>query len=277
MGSGMAARLLESGYAVTVWNRNPARAEALVARGAHMGRTPREAAQGAAVVIAMVADDQASRTIWFAEDGALHGASAGTVLVESSTVSPGWIHELATAADARGCPLLDAPVTGSRTHAASGQLLFLVGGAPAVFEGARPVFAAMGRDARYLGPSGSGARLKLINNFLCGVQAAALAEGLAVIERSGLDREASLAILTEGAPGSPLVKAMAARMTAGDYQVHFALALMRKDLSYAIAEAARLGVALSTATAAREHFDQALAAGFGQADFAAVVEPLRRH
>ena len=103
MGSGMAARLLESGYAVTVWNRNPARAEALVARGAHMGRTPREAAQGAAVVIAMVADDQASRTVWLAEDGALHGASAGTVLVESSTVSPGWIHELATAADARGC------------------------------------------------------------------------------------------------------------------------------------------------------------------------------
>jgi 3-hydroxyisobutyrate dehydrogenase len=276
MGGGMAARLVASGATLSVWNRRPGRAGALVAGGARLASSPRDAATNADVIVSMVADDDASRSVWLGADGALAGAKPGTIVIESSTLSPAWIEQLAAEATARGCTLLDAPVTGSKTHAANGQLLFLVGGEAATFDRARPVFAMMGRDAIHLGPTGSGARLKLINNFVCGVQGAALAEAVAMIERSGLNMESALPVLTDGAPGSPLFKAVGPRMATSDYTVNFALALMRKDVAYAMAEAERLGFSLATAAAARERYDEAVAAGWGDKDFSAVIEPLRR-
>jgi 3-hydroxyisobutyrate dehydrogenase len=127
----------------------------------------------------------------------------------------------------------------------------------------------------HLGPLGSGARLKLINNFVCGVQAVALAEAVALMERVGLDTEKAFPVLGDGAPGSPLVKTVGPRMFKRDYTVNFNLALMHKDLSYAMAEGDRAGVPLRTAAAARERFTDAIAAGKGAEDFAAVVEPVR--
>jgi 3-hydroxyisobutyrate dehydrogenase len=224
----------------------------------------------------MLADDDASRSVWLGPSGALAGARPGAVLIESSTVTPAWIDELAAAAARAQCDLLDAPVTGSKSHAASGELLFLAGGDAAVLDRARPVLAAMGRETMHLGPIGSGARLKLINNFVCGVQAASLAEAVALVEACGLDRAQALAVLTNGAPGSPLVKAVAPRMAARDYTVNFALALMKKDLAYAQREAARHQMALATAAAAERIFQEAIDAGHGSRDMAAVVEPLRR-
>lgn len=275
MGGGMAARLVDAGWTVSVWNRHRERASALVANGARLAASPREAAASAELVISMVADDDASRTIWLGDGGALPGARPGSILIESSTVSPAWIATLAQAASDRGCELLDAPVTGSRAQAASGQLLFLVGGTAEAFARAKPVFGPMGRDALHLGPVGRGATLKLINNFLCGVQCVAMAEAIAMIERSGLDERTALAVLLEGAPGSPLNKAVVPRMTAREYSVNFALSLMRKDVSYALSEARRLGLTLKTADTARDRFDEAIAAGWSDKDFAAVVEPLR--
>jgi 3-hydroxyisobutyrate dehydrogenase len=117
--------------------------------------------------------------------------------------------------------------------------------------------------------------LKLINNFICGVQAAALAEGVALVEKSGLDLNAALTVLQNGAPGSPLVKAVSARMAARDYTVFFKLALMRKDLDYAIAEAGRHGLDLTTATNARTLFDKAIDK-WGESDFSAVIETFRK-
>jgi 3-hydroxyisobutyrate dehydrogenase len=279
MGSGMARNLLGAGFPLAVYNRTAEKAAPLVEAGARLARTPREAAAGAALVIAMVADDAASRALWLGADGgdgALAAAAPGTVLVESSTVTPEWIAELAAEAERRGCALLDAPVTGSRAQAAAGELNFLVGGDAAVLERARPALAAMGRSVVHVGPTGSGALLKLVNNFLTGAQVAALAEGLALVERAGLDRDTALAVLTNGAPGSPAVKTMSARMTARDYTPNFHLSLMAKDLAYAERAGERHGVRLTTAATARAAFDRAAAAGLGDADFSAVVEPLRR-
>lgn len=275
MGSGMAGRLLDAGVPLTVWNRHRDKAQALAARGARVATSPADAAADADIVIAMIADDEASKTVWLGQDGALGGARAGTVLIESSTLSPAWIAELASRATDRDCDLLDAPVTGSKTHAASGLLLFLVGGRSEVVARARPILAMMGRDVLHLGPTGAGARLKLVNNFLCGVQAAALAEAMVMIERGGLDRETAMSVLAKGAPGSPLVNAVGPRMTARDYTVNFGLALMHKDLTYACAEADRLGVPLRTAASARDLFSAAITAGRGLDDFSAVIEPLR--
>jgi 3-hydroxyisobutyrate dehydrogenase len=276
MGSGMARRLLGAGFPLAVWNRNPERAKALAAEGAHVAATPRDAAARADVVLSMVADDAASRAVWLGDDGALAGATRGAVLVECSTLTVGWIGQLFREVAARGCELLDAPVTGSKPHAASGELVFLVGGSAAALETARPALAAMSRAILHVGASGRGALLKLVNNFMCGVQAASLAEALALIERSGLDRAKSLELLTTGAPGSPLVKTLSARMTARDYTPNFLLRLMSKDLTYALAEGRKYGLALSTVASALEVVDQAVAAGNGEEDFSVLVEPLRR-
>jgi len=274
MGGGMAARLLSAGFPVSVWNRSADRAEPLRERGATVAQSPRDAAKGAEVIISMVADDDAARDVWLGTGGAIGGARQGSVLIDSSTVSPMWIDELGTRGTACGCEVIDAPVTGSRTQAASGELLFLVGGHAATLERVRPVLAPMSRNILHLGPLGSGTRMKLINNFICGVQAAALAEGVALVEKSGLDLSAALTVLQNGAPGSPLVKAVSSRMAARDYTVFFKLALMRKDLDYAIAEAARQGIDLTTAANARSLFDRAIDK-WGESDFSAVIETFR--
>ena len=135
----------------------------------------------------------ASRAMWIGENGALVAAKPGAVCIECSTVTVNWARELSAVAGARGCEFLDAPVTGSKTQAAAGELSFLVGGDSGTLEKVRPVLAAMGKAIVHLGPTGSGSLLKLINNFVCGVQVAALAEAVAMIECSGLDRAKAVA------------------------------------------------------------------------------------
>lgn len=275
MGSGMAANLLKAGFPLTVWNRTASKAQPFVDQGAHIAQTPAEAANGAQIVISMLADDPASREAWLGQDGALAAAAPGAILVESSTVSPAWIAELGAAVEARGLQLLDAPVTGSRAQAAAAQLSFLIGGPVSALETARPVLEAMGKEIIYLGPLGSGAKLKLVNNFLCGVQVASLAEAIAWLERSGLDRDKALTFLKSAAPGSPLLAGLSARMTAHDYAVNFLLKLMTKDLDYAYEAAEEAGIDLTTAANARALFQQAIDQGHGGQDMSAVIEPLR--
>ena len=277
MGGGMARRLIATGFSVAVWNRSPDKAQPFTALGARVAESPEDAAATAEAVISMVADDPASLEVWCGAHGALSRISKDALLIESSTISPPWAAELAGRATAHGCDFLDAPVTGSRAQAASGDLLFVVGGDAGVVERARPLFAAMGsRGVVHAGPAGSGARLKLINNFVCGVQAAALAEAILLMERGGLNVTTSLPVLQDGAPGSPLVKGVGTRMATGDYGVNFMLRLMRKDLSYAIAEGQRHGVTLDTARAALGEFDRAAGTRWNDADFAALIEVLRR-
>jgi 3-hydroxyisobutyrate dehydrogenase len=275
MGSGMAANLLKAGCALTVYNRTAAKAAPLRDAGAQLASTPAEAAKDASIVIGMLADDAASRAVWTGKDGALEGAAKDAILIESSTVSPAWIAELARLAEQQGARFLDAPVTGSRAQAAAGQLTFLVGGEEAALATAAPVLKAMSKDIVHLGPVGSGAKMKLINNFLCGVQAASLAEGLAWIERSGLDPRKALSVLNSGAPASPLLGALSERMVSHNYAVNFLLKLMTKDLLYAHAEAAACNVDLKTAETARALFEEAITQGFGEQDMASVIEPLR--
>ncbi len=275
MGSHMAARLAAAGFPLAVYNRSPAKAGALRAAGARVAATPGEAAAGAQFILSMLADDDAARAVWLGEKGALQGAGPGAVLIESSTITVDWIRELSAAARARGLEVLDAPVTGSKVHAAAGELNFLVGGSAAALERARPVLAAMSKSITHLGPAGSGSRMKLINNFLCGVQVASLSEAVALIEKSGIDRAKALEVLCNGAPGSPMVKMLSPRMTARDYTPNFLLKLMAKDLRYAQREAGNNHLDLATAAASLRLFEQALAAGLGERDMAAVVEPLR--
>lgn len=275
MGGGMAPRLARAGFPLTVYNRSPARAEPLAHEGVRVAQTARDAVTGADIIVSMVADDVASRSVWTGDTGALAGVRPGCLLVECSTLTVAWVQTLVGLAAERGCELVDAPVTGSKQAAAAGELNFFVGGSADAFARVRPVLEPMSRSVNHLGPTGSGASVKLVNNFLCGVQVAAFAEALAWLERDGIDPAKSLALLIDGAAGSPIVKLMATRMTTPDYSPNFFLRLMAKDLGYAIEAAASHGVPLQTGSAALESFRRAIADGYGDHDMAAVVEPLR--
>ena len=272
MGAGMAANWLTKGFALSVWNRTPARAQTLISKGARAAATPREAAAGADFIFAMVADDAASRGVWLGPDGALAGAKAGAIVVESSTLTPDWVRELARRASAKGCGFLDAPVGGSRQAAAAGELRLFVGGDEATFEAARPALAAVGSKMDRLGPVGAGATWKLINNQLIAAQTAALAEALDVASRAGFKPEQVSDLILTGAAASPMVKLKLPRMLAGDFdQTDFALYLMLKDARYATALAQSLGAPADMISSAVKAFARAEAKGLGAKDIAAVA------
>jgi 3-hydroxyisobutyrate dehydrogenase len=272
MGAGMAANWVAKGFPLSVWNRTPAKAQTLATRGAKVAATPREAAAGADVIVAMVADDAASRSVWLGADGALAGAKPGAIVVESSTLTPDWVRVLAGHARAKGCGFLDAPVGGSRDAAETGQLRLFVGGNAATFEAARPALAAIGSRIDLLGAAGAGATWKLINNQLIAAQTAALAEALDVAGKAGFEPEQISALILAGAAASPIVKWKLPRMLKHDYdETDFALYLMLKDSRYATALAGSLGAEASMISSAVEAFARAEAKGLGAKDFAAVA------
>jgi 3-hydroxyisobutyrate dehydrogenase len=276
MGGGMARQLLAAGFDLTMWNRSAGKAEALRAAGGRVAATPADAVQHADIVIAMLANDDVSKTVWTGEDGALAAMKAGAIAIESSTLTGDWVFELAREAVAQGVRFLEAPVTGSRDQAAQGTLRFLVGGDAEAIELARPAFDAMGGALVHLGPVGSAATVKLANNYLCGVQAASLAEAIALFEKHGLDIEQAMSILFDGAPASPMVKGVGRRMLDRDYAPHFVVPLMAKDLGYAAQALADVGIVSAIAQAARQRFIDADLVGEGDRDIAAIVEPLRK-
>ena len=272
MGAGMAANWLAKGFALSVWNRTPAKAQALASKGAKAAATPCEAAAGADCIFAMVANDDASRSVWLGADGALAGAKPGAVVVESSTLTPDWVRELAGQARAKGCGFLDAPVGGSRQAAASGELRLFVGGDAATLDKVRPALVAIGSKIDLLGPAGAGATWKLINNQLIAAQIAALAEALDVARKAGFRPVQISSLILTGAALSPIVKMKLASMLAHDFEpAEFALSLMLKDARYAAALAQSLGAPADMISGAVKAFARAEAEEFGAKDIAAVA------
>ena len=272
MGTGMALRLVRAGFDVTVYNRNPARTVPLSQAGAKVATQPHEAVVDADLVISMLSDDAAARAVWA---DALTHVKPGVIAVESSTVSLAWVKDWAARVTARAGFALDAPVTGSKAAAENGELVFLVGGDAAALDTARPAFDAMGKGVTHLGATGAGATLKLINNFMNGVQLAALAEALTMVDRAGLDRDQAFDILANGSPGSPFIKLIGGRMTAGDDTVHFMLKLMGKDLTYARAEGEALGIDMTTAAAALAQVRAGIDKGFGAGDISGLFKAMQ--
>ena len=272
MGAGMAANWLAKGFPLSVWNRTPAKAQALAGKGAKAAATPREAAEGADCIFAMVADDAASRSVWLGDDGALAGAKQGAVVVESSTLTPDWVRELSRQAHDRECGFLDAPVGGSRQAAASGELRLFVGGDAATLDRVRPALAAIASKIDSLGPAGAGATWKLINNQLIAAQVAALAEALGVARKAGFRPVQISSLILNGAALSPIVKLKLPRMLERDYdETDFGLSLMLKDARYAAALAQALGTPADMISGAVKAFARAEAKGLGAKDFAAVA------
>lgn len=273
MGSRMARSLIQKGHDVVVYNRTAERVTPLVAEGARSAGTPREAAEGADVVIGMVTDDRASAALWLDErTGAASALGADTIAIESSTLTPGWVHELAGVVAARGAAFLDAPVVGSRPQAEAAALIYLVGGPLDALERARGILAAMGSAIHHVGPVGAGTVMKLAVNGLFGIQVAALAEMLGMVERAGLDRARVVELLGSMPVTSPALKGIGGLMAARAFAPMFPIDLVEKDFGYIVATAQRLGAATPTAAAVRAVYAQAQQQGHGSDNIAAVAQ-----
>ncbi len=235
MGHGMAGRYLDAGFTVAVFNRSKAKAEDLIARGARWAASPAEAADGADAGVTMVADDEASRSVWLGKDGAATTMKPGTLAIECSTVSHQHALDMARELRGRGLVYIDCPVTGLPQAAASGKLTLLVGAEPADLERAKPCLAPIGDVIRHFGAVGTGTVFKLINNLMGAVQIASLAEGVAMAEQAGLDMNLVAEALATGAVASPQVIRHSRRMVARDFSgASFTSALRHKDAAYAV-------------------------------------------
>ena len=277
MGSGMALNLLKAGYPLTVYNRTAAKAQPLVEAGASRAVTPREAIDAADIIIVIVGDDDSSRQIWLGEAGILAGSPRPmAIAIESTTLSLGWVHDLHQLVSGRGLQFIDSPVTGGKSGAENGTLTLLVGAEESTLAQARPVMDSYSQHIIHFGGPGSGTAYKLIVNLMVATQAAALAEGVLLAQKSGLDMARVVEGLTNGAVASPLVKAYAGRMAAGEHdQVNFSARWMHKDAAYALRLAAEMGQAVPTSAVAAQLYQLALSQGLAEKNMSAVVEALR--
>jgi 3-hydroxyisobutyrate dehydrogenase len=272
MGRAVAARLLGAGHDVRVWNRTPGKDDELVAAGARRSTTPADAVRDGEVVITMVTDSPALEAVLFGPDGATSAIPEAATLIDMSTVGP---TEIASVVE-RVAPVavLDAPVLGSVPSVESGSLVILTGGDHAVFDRHIELLALLGRPI-HVGPSGSGAMLKLVNNAASIATLVALGELLALTDRAGLGIDAVLQSLEAG-PLASLIERWRPRFEGEDQSSYFRLALARKDLAIVFDGAEREGTELTVAQTAASRCDEAIEAGLGEDDFGAIVPFLRR-
>ncbi len=275
MGRPMAANVARAGFSVLAWNRTTAKAQALAAEheGVTVARTPAAAAQ-AGIVISMVPDSPEVEQVLFGEDGAAGGLPEGGLVIDMSTIAPTASRSIGERLDELGVAFLDAPVTGSRPKAESATLTIMAGGPADAYERARPLLEAMGELVLHVGGQGHGSMIKLINNTLAAVNAAALAEGLVVARSAGLDPAKLLEVIAAGSGESAMRKLKAEPMLAGDFKPLFKLEHMRKDVDHYLTEAERVGFVAEVAAKAQEAYLAAERQGHGEEDFAAVIEPL---
>ena len=269
MGAPMARNVAAAGFEVTVWNRTRSRAEEL---GLPVADTPAAASAASDLTITMVVDSPQVEEVLFGENGSSEGMSDGHVAVDMSTIAPTAAVGIGERLAGQGVAFLDAPVTGSRPKAEAATLTIMAGGERAHFEHARPVLEAMGQLVVHVGPSGHGQMVKLINNTLAAINAAALAEGLTLAGAYGLDADALLQVVGAGSGASAMADLKARPMLDRDLDPLFKLEHMLKDVRHCLAEARALGVELPLAERAERLYAKAAENGQGERDFAAVIE-----
>jgi 3-hydroxyisobutyrate dehydrogenase len=295
MGSRMAANVAAKGFELTVWNRTAATAEKFTADhpGVTRADTPQAAAADAEIVITMVVDGPQVESVLLDDPhGAAHGARPGTLFVDCSTIGPAATHELASRLGEYELALVDAPVTGSSPRAQDGTLTIMVGGTDAEFQRVKPVLDAMGTLVVHAGPLGHGQLVKLINNSVAAINAAAVGQALLVAAKAGADLDALIAVMGAGSGGSVMLDLKAQLMREHDYTTlfkversdsgeeirelkpFFKLEHMLKDVRLCLDEGQALGAPFPFAAAAREILTAAMGRGHAEHDFSALIEVL---
>jgi 3-hydroxyisobutyrate dehydrogenase-like beta-hydroxyacid dehydrogenase len=276
MGRPMAANLLKAGYELTVWNRTASRADTLVAQGANRAATPRDVAAASEVLFTIVSDPPALESVLWGETGVFAGLRRGSVLVESSTVTPELEKRAAAAAASCGAEFLEAPVTGGTWGAEKGELVFIVGGEAQTLKRVEPVLGVMGKQWFHVGPLGAGQTVKLAMNLLLALEVEAFAEAMALVTRAGIPGERLVEVMQSSMGRSGLLDIKAPMMLKGEYKPSFPLRLMHKDVSLALDLANQLGVPLPAAAAVREILSAVKGAAKEDVDFSALASFWRK-
>jgi 3-hydroxyisobutyrate dehydrogenase-like beta-hydroxyacid dehydrogenase len=252
MGAGMARNLLGAGFDVTVYNRTSARTQPLVDEGATAADSPKQLAEACQVVLICVSDTPDVEAVLFGEDGLAAGLAEGTLVIDTSTVSPEATREWADRLAGQGVALVDAPVSGGSEGAQNGTLSVMVGGPQAAVERARPYLDAIGSTVTHVGDSGAGQTCKLANQILVVVNMLGVAEALVFAKAGGLDLAKTIDAVEGGAAGSWMLANRGPQVIDDDWRPGFTIDLQQKDLRLVLETAAANGVpALATAQIAQ--------------------------
>ncbi len=271
MGRPMAANLLKAGHELTVWNRTASVADHLVSQGAKLAATPRDLAAASEVIFTIVSDPPALESVLWGKDGVFAGMKRGSVLIESSTVSPGLEKRAAASAAEVGCEFLEGPVTGGTWGAEKGELVYMVGGEESTLKRVEPVLGVVAKKWFHLGPVGAGQTVKLAMNLLLGLEVEAFAEALALVTKAGVAGEKLMEVMQSSMGRSGVLDVKGAMMLKGEYKPSFPLRLMHKDFGLALELANQLGVPLPAGAAGREVMSAVKGAMTEDVDFAALA------
>ncbi len=271
MGKPMAHNVLRAGYRLIVWNRTPSRADDLVRAGALRAASPQETAAQSDLLVTVVSDPPALEQVLWGPSGAMNGLRAGSVLIDSSTVSPELAQRVAQACLTRGVDFLDAPVTGGTWGAAKGELVFMVGGPPETLDRARGLLETMGQKIFLLGPHGAGQTVKLGMNLLLALEVDAFAEALALVTAAGVEAERLVEVMQSSMGRAPLLDVKAPLMLKGEFPASFPLRLMHKDLRLALDLAREHGVELPAGQAAYATYSKVKDSASDDPDYSAVL------
>lgn len=267
MGGPMAANLVKAGHEVTVWNRTPGK----TVEGARTAATPAEAAHGAEVVWMCVSDTAAVESILFGENGVEQSLAEGMIIADSSTISPSATRKFADRVSSRGVQYVDSPVTGSKTGAVNGTLLFIIGGDESAIEKLKPLYAAMGKKIFRMGETGKGQSAKLAMNLQIALIYEGFAEGLTLAAKLGVETETLLPLINASMVHSGVVEYKAPFVLARDFNANFPLKLMRKDIGLALDAARESRVKLPGLETVEEIYDMAVEDGHADLDYAATL------
>ena len=272
----MARNLLKGGFALRVFDINPKASEGVVAAGAQAAASPAEAARGADAVITMLPHGQDVETALFGPAGALESMQPGSLLIEMSTIAPSVTDRIADRLKGRRIAMLDAPVGRSSQHAVEGKLLIMVGGDQADLQRGRPILEKLGDTIVHCGKTGSGARMKVVNNFMSVTINVTTAEALLLAEASGLDPELARKVMLGTVAGQGhMATTYPAKVLRNDLSPGFMVDLAHKDLGLALELASELKTDTPTATAARPIYELARTEGHGRHDWTAIYAMLR--
>jgi 3-hydroxyisobutyrate dehydrogenase-like beta-hydroxyacid dehydrogenase len=277
MGEPMARNLLRAGFDLRVHNRTRDKELALAAEGAERAASPAELAEGLDVLVVCVSDTPDLESVLLdPTHGAMAALPEGSLVIDCSTVAPAAARSLAAEAGKRGIGFVDAPVSGGSEGAIHGSLAVMCGGSDEDFARARPVLEAVGKSITHVGPSGAGQVAKAVNQVLISGTYQAVAEGMVLADRLGVDPERVLDAVSGGAAASWVLSNRARNMIENDYPLGFRMALHRKDLRIALEAARDANLDLSFARQVAATEDALIAEGFADEDMSAIARRLRQ-
>ncbi len=276
MGRPQALNLIKGGYSLSVYARRPESMEPLQAAGATACASPKEVAARSDIIFVMVADTPDVEQVILGDNGVIHGARPGSVVVDMSTISPSATRTMAEKLAARGIDMLDAPVSGGEVGAINGTLSIMVGGKQDAFTRIKPMFDNMGKNIIYVGSSGAGQVCKACNQIVVAVTIEAVSEALTFARKNGVDAAKVRDALMGGFAGSKIMEVHGKRMLDNDFKPGFKVKLHQKDMRIVLDAAHQLGLALPAASLVSQHLNALMGSGDGELDSSAIVKVIER-